>query len=455
MDTFPKPSSRIGRLILLGACLAGSAGGEPRIPFAEDIFPEVRELIELAAGASTELQASQWRVEERSGDLEAARGQRRPQANLYARLLAAYETRDDIDDTFRGNVNANLTVTQPLYRWGNLLRQQEIAAHRVELETVELQRVGAEQFMQVRRAYLQWILMRERREILQQSIALSASFVEARRQLVEAGQRSEQDVLEMEARLLENHESLAWVENSLVDLEHSLRRLAGRGLRVEDLAGGPISAIQPLSPDELEGLKAFVQSRVGEISDPMEDRFALLETIEDKQLASLDKRHWPAFDLVAGVLSDRLDAVNIDDSVIRVQYYAGLQVSWNLFDGWQTKAHKRSALARKRGFALYRDQADENTRRTADSLLAALQLNLKQMEARGKRESLLERRVSLLREQAERDLITGTERLEGEIDYLEVRQRLMEARVNYLINLMQLGILLDQDPAAPYYTPDP
>ena len=45
----------------------------------------------------------------------------------------------------------------------------------------------------------------------------------------------------------------------------------------------------------------------------------------------------------------------------------------------------------------------------------------------------------------------AVDRIEGEIDYLEVRQRLMEARVNYLINLMELGILLGEDPAASYY----
>ena len=77
--------------------------------------------------------------------------------------------------------------------------------------------------------------------------------------------------------------------------------------------------------------------------------------------------------------------------------------------------------------------------------------NLKQIEARSKREVILDRRLRFLREQADRAQITGVDRIEGEIDYLEVRQRLMEARVNYLINLMELGILLGEDPAASYY----
>jgi outer membrane protein TolC len=236
-------------------------------------------------------------------------------------------------------------------------------------------------------------------------------------------------------------------------MENILARFVGPGFSSDELTVQPLSVIEPMSETAFAELARSVRSQES-IQDPLEERFELLETIEDQQLDSLDKRNWPALDFVAGIFSDQLEGLNQADSVIRVQYYAGLQVNWSFFDSWQTDAYKRSALARKRTFSLYRDQAEADLQRKTETLLAGLQLNLKQIEARSKRENLLERRVSLLREQAERNLITGTERIEGEIDYLEVRQRLMEARVNYLINLMELGILLDQDPAAIYYTPE-
>lgn len=459
MDTSLKPDfkhRRFGgfRLFLFPVFMlsALTAVAEPQITFAEEIFPELKGLMERAAMGATELQVGELRIEEREGDLDVARALRRPRANLFARVVGSYETREDIDNAYRGDVNANLTVTQPLYQWGNLKRRQDIAEQRVDLESLQLARTGAQQFMELRKAYLQWLLTRQKRDILQRSIDLSETFVRARRQLVDVGQSSEQDVLEMEARLLENHEVLAWAEKSIVDLENVLERFAGPGFRSEDLTLKSLSAIEPMSTEAFAELSRSIRARDG-FRDPVEERFALLEGIEQQQLESLDKRNWPTFDLVAGVFSDRLDAVNQDDSVIRVQYYAGVQVNWNIFDGWQTEGYKRSALARQRTFSLFRDKAESDARRKTETLLAGLQLNLKQIEARSKRENLLERRVDLLREQAERNLITGTERIEGEIDYLEVRQRLMEARVNYLINLMELGILLDQDPAATYYSP--
>lgn len=437
---------------LLGLLLCGPLAAETPVRFAEELFPELGALMEAAATGSTELQLRTLRIEERAGDLDVAVARRRPNARLYGRVMGSYETRDDIPDDFRGDLNANLTLSQPLYQWGNLKRQEVIAERQIELEEIEMEASGARQFMEIRRAYLNWLLMREQETILKQSIALSERFVEARKQLVDAGQSSEQDVLEMEARLLENKERLSWVEKNLTDLRHRFVRFAGPDFDPTTLDGDSLARIEPMPERALLDLKE--QVRRESLQDPLVERYGVLETIETERLAILEKQHWPMLDLVAGIFSDRLDAVNQDDSVLRLRYFAGVQVNWNIFDSWQTEGRKRSTLARRQAYALRKADSEADNLRQSESLLADLELNLRQIEARGKRERLLDRRMTLLREQAQRDLITGVELIEGEIDYLEVRRRLMEARVSYLMNLMEIGLLLEMDPAARYYSPE-
>lgn len=420
------------------------------IQFAEDLYPDLASLIERAGTGAAELRLGQLRVEERAGDLQAVRAQQRPQVRLNAQVTGSYETRDDIDNEFRGNLNANLALRQPLYQWGNLDRTEAIAEHRVALEELGLQASGARQFMELRRAYLQWLLTRERRDILRQSIGLSESFVTARRQLLEVGQSSEQEVLEMEARLLENREALAWAERQIIELESRLERFVGPDFDLQSLEAASLTRIQPMTPGELDSLKAMLASPES-VYAVEEERWEILETIEDRQMDILDKSNWPMIDFVAGIFSDQLDAVNQDTTVTRIRYYAGVSVNWHIFDSWQTDGQKRSTLARKRAYALRREEALTDIEREVELLLSQLEFHMKQLEARGKREDLIDRRVSLLREQAERNLITGVELIEGEIDFLEVRQRVMESRVNYLLNLMELGLLLEKDPAAVYY----
>jgi outer membrane protein TolC len=421
------------------------------LQYAEDLFPELVPMLQQASERGTESQLSSLRMEESRGNLDVTLAQNRTKVHAYARVASAYEMREDIEDRFRGTLYGNLTVNKPIYQWGNMDRREDLAREQVALHGVDKVQSSASYYMEIRRSYLQLLLMREQRIILEQSIALSESFVDARRKLVEVGQSSEQEVLEMEAHLLENREGLAYVEKRIDDLAASLQRLVGAGFNSDQIEGRPLSVIQPMSLDDLEALVREVRGSSSLLNDPTVQRFAMLEEIENKQLEILDKNNWPMLDLVAGVYTDHLDTAGQDDFFLRVQYYAGLQVNWSIFDGWQTEGWKRSTLARKRAYSLQAEAAESETQRRAETLLAELQLNLKQIEARGKREDILSRRMELVREQAERSLITGVERIEGEIDFLEVRQRLMEARVNYLMNLMELGVLLGKDPASVYY----
>jgi outer membrane protein TolC len=189
--------------------LALPLGAALEIPFAEELFPDLAVLVEAAGREGIDLRLADFRIEERLGDLDAARARRLPNARLYARVSGSYVTREDIDDEFRGSMDASFQVVQPLLHWGRLQRQEAIAGHWVAIEEQESERLGVAYLMDLRRDYLHWRLMLERREILRKSIEVSSSFVEARRRMLEAGDSSEHEVLEMETRLLENQESLA------------------------------------------------------------------------------------------------------------------------------------------------------------------------------------------------------------------------------------------------------
>jgi len=451
VDIFPKPATKPFRHLLLGflAGLSPMTAAASGITFAESYYPGLANLIEATALHAPQLQFSEWRLQEREGDRLLARAQRRPNAHLHSSVLGSYETREDIPDGFRGDLNANLTVRQPLYRWGALELAEAVAGDRMEAEVLDHAQQARDLFMGIREAYLQWLLLGEQSEVLEQSLSLSRTFVEARKRLLEAGQYSEQDVLEMEARLLENEEALAWARTTRLDLEHRLARMTGVEALDTYLQETPLERIQPLSAEALDALRLQVKERITPGFE--EERWELLSRIEADQMDIIGKQTWPQFDMIAGIFSDQIDAVNEEDAVLRVQYFAGLQVTWNFFDSGQNKARRLSALARKRAHEERQANARENREREAEGLVAKLGLNLKQIEARQTREQLLERRVRLLREQAQRDLITGVELIEGEIDYLDVRRRLMQARVDYLLNLMRLGLLLELDPAQTYY----
>jgi hypothetical protein len=233
----------------------------------------------------------------------------------------------------------------------------------------------------------------------------------------------------------------------IVDLGQRIARRSG--LDPTGLPGEspPLEVIRPLADEAFAELERRCGQWGAGARVSLDHAWDLRGAVEQEHLSILDKRHWPVFDFVAGVFTDQLEAVNVDDTVMRVGYFAGVQVNWNVFDGWETNALKRSTLARKRAHELRREDSLGQRASRAATLLAELRLNRSQIEVREKRQGLIERRTQLLRQQADRDLVSGTDLMEGEIHHLEVTRQLLEARVNYLVNLMELGVLLNGDPA--------
>lgn len=442
-------------LAIAAACLSGAGTAAAAIRYAEDYYPQLRDLMQLSAHASSGLQMLDQHRVQRQADVAYQRAENRPQVRLHGRVAANYQTREDIDNDLRGEANIHLNATQNLFHWGNFQRREAIARMRAEMEQTSFTEHGSNHFMRLRRSYLEWLLMQQRRDILRRSIDLNSQFVEARRQLADAGQTAEQDVLEMEARLLENREFLAFIDSRIVDLEGILRHLVGPGFDPARLRRESLDQIEPLPAQAMRALEARVQrSAAADLTTFAGERWLQQSAIEAEQLEILQKQNWPMFQAVAGVFSDQLDGPNQRNSILRIQYYAGIQVNWHIFDSGLNNARKLGAFARLRAAELETGLAREQANQQANNLLARIELNRKQIEARSLREQLLERRVNLLREQIEQNLIPGTDLLEGEIQLLEVRQRLLEARVDYLMHTMELGLLLREDPALNLISPD-
>lgn len=427
----------------------GSGLGGLGVAYVEGVYPEVGRLMELAVGGGVVLEREGLYVREREADLEVVRRQWRPRVDMYARVLGTYETREDLDeDLTRGTVTGNVTATKPLYRWGELKRRERIAALQLEGQGLSYAERAQGVFREIRRTYLQWLLMREQGAILEESIALTERFVSAQRQLQEIGRVAERDVLEMEARLSENRERQVYIARRLQDIAAQLARLTGVEGVIDGLEGGSLAQIEPMDIEAFEAMRAALLGEATlRVGLPEIERWDLMIESEAEQLGILERAHYPKLDLVAGLYTDRLDGVNQQDSVIRLQFYAGVQVTWNIFDGWQTAAREVGVLARKRRYALERDETELEARRRLEAALLEVELNLKQIESRGRRVTLLGRRVALLREQVERNTVAGTELIEAEIEYQEVLQRLRESQVNYMNNIMEVARYVEADPA--------
>jgi outer membrane protein len=432
---------------LLWLLPSAEAARAVEIVYAEELYPPLATLLQQSMDAPNSLAVGALEVEALRHEAARIRGENLPQVRLYWRAVGSYEIRDDIGNDFAGDLFGNITATQNLYHWGALRKRVDIARQRVELADEALAGQTADHLMELRLGYLRWQALLQREVGLQRSLELSTRLVEGQRQLADAGQAAEQEVLEMEARLLESMETQVAIEREKQGLLSFIQQLSGGIPDPQLLAMQSLDRIQPLDDAAFERLQQRVAEHKG-VPSREEQNWRGLARVEADHYDVVRRQTWPVLQAVAGVYTDQLDAINATNSILRTQLYVGLQVNWNIFDGWQTEASKRATLARQRSHELQAQMAAERADSRAADLLSAVNLHRKQMHARGLRVDLLERRLGLLQEQFERDQVPATELLQAEIHLLDIRVWRTQAQVEYLARLMELGALLGDDPLA-------
>ncbi len=425
--------------------------------YPEEIFPGLAPLLQEALANSPELEARSASVEERRGQSLAQASVARSRVVAQGRVLGGYEFRynpdtlDGLVDTYESRPRAALDASvwwyKPLYYWGNNERYQQIAELQVAASEVDFTETSRRHLTDVREIYLQWVAARHQYAVAQENIQLAERFVNNRRELLNIGRTSPQEVLELEAGLYEAEEALAIYAREKTFFRNQLAIMVGNEFivaRLEDDSAFP--EVPMLTIAEIEQLRA--QLRAEEPSTPAMQREKLQVQAEETHYESLLMDRRPTIDFVMGAITDRVDSYNINDSAYRISSYAGLQVRWNLFDGHRNRGDRMAALARIRSREARMEMTEAHARSGAERLLANLELNVRQVESRRARAELLERRLQLAESPDSTELIAPIDRLELRLNLLQAKNRVIEAQIQYLIHMSRLAAIYYADPVS-------
>ncbi|MCD8481968.1 MAG: TolC family protein, partial [Verrucomicrobia bacterium] len=291
---------------------------------------------------------------------------------------------------------------------------------------------------------LRWVLAHFQLQRLNQVIALAEDRVTTQRELLTVGRSTEQVVLEMEVRVQEHREYYAFLQREYRRLANVLRQQTGIAGDLTRFLPAELPDIQPMSLSDLEMLRRSLHNRKPQALE-IERRELELRT-EQEQFSILQRRHYPKIDLVAGAFADTLEGFNRDERVLRGNFFAGVAVNWNIFDGWQTRGMRMSNLARQRMQEAWIEESRGQLSSEVDRLLVELEFNIQQILTRDTRLQILQRRLDLLEQQRERELIPVVDQLELQLNFGDLSLQALESRINYLLHLAQLANLFQADP---------
>lgn len=375
-------------VLVLGCNLAAQSA-----PFyAESALPELASLLEKARENAPALVAHTLAEQESLARLDAARAAYYPRLDLYSTIGARQTTYDatGVEDESSAGANFYATLRRPLYHWGAI--EARIKQARLDQSNEDLQRVLI--LRQIKRGlranYLN--LLVNKASLAQ--LRLRRESADAQLARLDADQKAGL-ISALDATQLNLNQ-----EQTLIDidsLEGHQRRILD-SYRREIGWEAPLALDQPVPAPDHEALTAWIartrSAGLGEwTQDHAEVRRRLNSVEREKaELVWVKSRQRPLVNISASATRDQRN-VQGENNVDALTYFAGLEVSWNVFDGFETSARSREAATRlrriERQLEAYRAELSAQAYGVLDQIEIQLrQLRLNEQRSRAMTESL-------------------------------------------------------------------
>lgn len=422
-----------------------AAATPPLLP--ESLLPELKPILKTALDRS-------WRMIEEDLRLEIARSEREvfaaggyPTVTGSIRYLSRVEDREDIDRTRRlFQPHALIAIRQPIYHWGSLASNRRIGEIRARMAENNHAEVYRLLLLEIRAIFLELAVHRK-------AIAVAERRHEmARRELAIAEARFTRGEItddELRANHLSAQEAGLRLDRIVLEQERLVEkivRLAGIEPPVEDWMAEIPRIFTETHDAGLEKNIANINSYHPWL-DIAQNR--VQQAMEQYTVESVRQR--PRLDLVGGVTQDQIAVFGRDD-IDRTSLFVGIEVTWDIFDGFESRGRRRAALAHRR-------LEERRMERQRSEWAAEIQRLETSVEASGRELKLQEeklelscRRLAQRREDFERGLISETSFYAAKLAYSENDLAVAEARAAYLLAIAELISESGVDPMMEYYS---
>lgn len=430
---------------LLGVLPAGLVANEVTMP--ETILPDLNGILQRALSQSP-------RMVSRAIDLEVAENNRiAARAGLLPSLTGTYslyEAKDKREDLVgRQGVTKEayyLTLNQPLFFWGDRVNNARIGQIYEQMAKGNYQEAYRNLAQELRQKYLGLIVQKI-------AVARARHFLGyARQQVALAEDRlakrviSDRDIHPI--RLTAEHAEITF-ERAVFDFEnakHSFAQLAGLP-RIEDTQiPETLPPLAPQAPAVNRLLAGYLGAAELPTVEAVNSRKQL--EIEELNLKMNRTRLLPKFSLVAGISQDDQSyTINIAQRYRLNSQYAGVSVSWTIFDGFAARSAVRNNLARRRQMANDYEQMTDRLTQQAQTQARLLEFSARYMVISDRALSAAESNLKAKQEEFARGVATEADVSVTMTSLYDATVGAYNARVDYLLKTGDFLGTVNADPA--------
>jgi outer membrane protein TolC len=335
--------------VLLGVLLAPSLPAQNAVVLPEALFPELADLLAEAATQSPRMLTRNLAAEIQAGSVQATRAGLLPQFGTHVSQTWGEEERTGGQTFDTDKLYYNISISQPLYHWGTLRNSLRIAKINEMIDAGRTEDAYQALAAEVRAHYLQLIIKTHTLETLRFRQRQAEQRLAQGRERVEARTIAPSEIFPLEIAADRADLAVLETEADLVRSQRALARLIGRP------EGAPLpvpASIPALEPEAgVAVVHGLHQRFLGRGDYDVRAIEALRQQLEIHRLSLHNARMGlrPRFNLVLAMTQDEQTFGTFPVSKYESRYtYAGVSMSWTIFDSFRTKGSVRSALAQVR-----------------------------------------------------------------------------------------------------------
>ena len=392
----------------------------------EKHFPQLfKILLDLEENSPILLQSNQL-VQEQLGNQLVADSAEGLNLSINFSAQSIHEDRPEQSFYHRYRSYGSVYARKPLYHWGALIAESNIAQQRREIAKLDYQEAIADLSTQVRHSYLDLLLLQKKKEVHQESLVIKRESLSRQIRQNKLGISSNLDVSESNASFLENSILLA-------DLNQSLHNSINRFKLITGWNGNL------LLNDHNESLQNFISLKrykndlptiVTGVSSQTVKRLEQEIGIEKDRIKIAESQLKPKLNLVGGFFQDQVSLADSDASLLRNNFVVGVEANWAIWDSSKSKGEKIAALAKKRRLEYALDQEVKNIRINVENLRQNLFSLANRIEMSTKLLNVAQSRFKTSKLEFDANRISANR-------YLESKIALDKARINQLESVCQ------------------
>lgn len=436
--------------VMLHLMVTGASAGpdlDPSVVLPEKIFPILIPILETAARQGP--QALRARLDEQMAEemILVARSRRLPSVGGGGTFSIAQEKRLDRPDLAAAEkLTYNFGLTQPVYHWGSLRAGHEVGKISARIAENNYAEACRLLLIEVRGLYLRMVVARAEVERTRNVLRLGREDLATAESRIQSGALAPGEIHSVRFRVLDAEIGFEKAEEEFRFAKATLERLAG----IAPLSESDVPSLVPNVPFDPALIASFLESYLGRNGAESDFRATALKLQWEQEKLNAQitaKNLWPKLNFVTGTTQDEVSYTGspADRGQIR-SFYAGVNLTWNLFDGFSTKGYRRASLIRQRQLegdrtARMREQIDRARNQAKMLELAARQTAVS--------ESRLSQLDGLVAHQEKEVSLGNMARRDAEGWILtrdEALLRTMVLRIEYLSRLTEFLSIIGRDP---------